>query len=210
MTQRMALILASVLTAFLLVLSGGVIARVSQGDVTTAAAAPVAAAPASTDTQASDTAAQVQAIIQEREAAYRDLIRQANERLQAAEQQAAAAPAAQPAAARSTAVQAKPADAASATPTYAISADAAVGIANGVVSGMAMVRGPELVLFDGHVAYEIVFKHGNVYVDANTGQVLFNGTKHGGNGGGQPAASTPASSGGEHEHESESEHGSDD
>jgi uncharacterized membrane protein YkoI len=210
MTQRMALILASVLTAFLLVLSGGVIARVSQGDVTTAAAAPVAATPASTDTQASDTAAQVQAIIQEREAAYRDLIRQANERLQAAEQQAAAAPAAQPAAARSTAVQAKPADAASATPTYAISADAAVGIANGVVSGMAMVRGPELVLFDGHVAYEIVFKHGNVYVDANTGQVLFNGTKHGGNGGGQPAASTPSSSGGEHEHESESEHGSND
>ena len=90
MTQRMALILASVLTAFLLVLSGGVIARVSQGDVKTAAAAPVAATPASTDTQASDTAAQVQAIIQEREAAYRDLIRQANERLQAAEQQAAA------------------------------------------------------------------------------------------------------------------------
>ncbi len=193
MTQRMAFILAVVVTAFLLVLSGGVIARVSQADVQTAAAVPVAPTPEPTAVTASEMAAQVQAIIQEREAAYRDLIRQANERLQAAAQPSVAA-----APARAPIVQVKQAVAAPAAPIVAVSPDAAAGIAAGVAGGnKTIVRGPELVLFNGVVAYEVVFKHGSVYVDANSGQVLLNSTIHR-SGGGQTTAST-APSGGEHD-----------
>jgi uncharacterized membrane protein YkoI len=34
---------------------------------------------------------------------------------------------------------------------------------------------PKLVNYNGKAAYEVVFQSGNVYVDANTGLVLFNG-----------------------------------
>ena len=60
----------------------------------------------------------------------------------------------------------------------------------------------EITRFEGQVAYEIGFTRGVVYVDANTGAVLYNGTQ--GHGGGkvtqpaQPPAQPPAS-GGEHE-----------
>jgi hypothetical protein len=71
-----------------------------------------------------------------------------------------------------------------------------------------MIRAPELVRFEGKVAYEIGFTRGVVYVDANTGAVLYNGAR-GGGGSGQPTpAQPPASGGGEHEddHEHEGEH----
>ncbi len=193
MTQRIALILAVVLTAFLLVVSGGVIARVSQGDVKTAVAAPIAAAPQTTDITASDMAAQYQAIIQDRETAYRDLIAQANARLLAAERPSAAAPAP----ARATVAPSQPAATTQTAPAVAISPDAALSVASTAApSGMPLVRGPELVLYNGVIAYEVVFKHGNIYVDANTGQILFNGTQHGR----QAPAPAPAG-GGEHEGE---------
>ena len=66
-----------------------------------------------------------------------------------------------------------------------------------------MIRTPELVRFEGKVAYEVGFTRGVVYVDATSGAVLFNGTQ--GKGGGGQAAAQPAPSGGEHEHESEHE-----
>jgi hypothetical protein len=192
MTQRIALIIAVVLTAFLLVVSGGVIARVSQGDVKAAVAAPAAAAPQTTNSATSDMAAQVQAIIQERETAYRDLIAQANARLLAAEQRSAAAPAP----ARATLASSQPKTTTQTAPVVAVSPDAALGIAYAAApSGMPLVRGPELVLYNGVVAYEVVFKHGSIYVDANSGQILFNGTKHG-----SRQASAPApKGGGEHD-----------
>lgn len=34
---------------------------------------------------------------------------------------------------------------------------------------------PELVDYNGTVAYEVKFQNGNIYVDATTGQILFNG-----------------------------------
>ena len=125
----------------------------------------------------------MEAIIQERETQYRALIQQANDRLQAAyEQQAAAQAAANQAAARAVTVNTRSAGAAaqaaqSTAPAVAVSADAAAAIASGVAyNNQAMVRAPELVLFQGQVAYEVVFKYGSIYVDANSGQVLFNGT----------------------------------
>lgn len=48
-------------------------------------------------------------------------------------------------------------------------------IATGAVPNAVLVRAPELVDFQGTVAYEVGLSQGNVYVDANTGKVLFNG-----------------------------------
>ena len=48
-------------------------------------------------------------------------------------------------------------------------------IATGAAPNTVLVRAPELVNFQGTIAYEVGLNQGNVYVDANTGKVLFNG-----------------------------------
>ncbi len=200
MTQKTALLLSVVLTAFVLVTGGGIVARVSQSAILPAAAA---AAPTVAPTAAptSDVTAQLQEIMQQREAQYRQLIDQANQRLADMNTQLAKAQAAQAAAARSAAsAPAASASAQAAAPQVALSADAARDIAIQAANFATMIRVPELVRFEGKVAYEVGFSRGAVYVDANTGAVLYNGTQVGGSGGGQPAAQPPAPSG---EHESE-------
>jgi uncharacterized membrane protein YkoI len=168
MTQRTALIISAVLTAFVLVLVGGVAARAVQPE--TAAAAPAAV---------SDPADTI-AILQQREAAYRKLIDQANARLQQAyQQQSLAGQVAQ--------TQTRSAAASAVAPTYAVSSNQAASIALGAVPGAKLTRAPELVLFQGKAAYEVVLDLGKVYVDANSGQVLYNGAA---------AATSPAPTGG--------------
>ncbi|HEY4721292.1 MAG TPA: PepSY domain-containing protein, partial [Anaerolineae bacterium] len=60
-----------------------------------------------------------------------------------------------------------------------------------------LMRGPELVLYNGVVVYEVLFGRGAFYIDANTGQVLSTGGS-----GAKPPSSKPAppppSGGGEH------------
>ena len=56
-----------------------------------------------------------------------------------------------------------------------LSADQAAQIALNAAPGATLTRAPELVSFQGTVAYEVVLNQGAVYVDANGGQVLFNG-----------------------------------
>ena len=188
MTQKTALVLSAVLTAFVLVLGGGIVARVSQ-PTAPAEAAPVASAPAAPAPAATiDVNAQVEQLLQQREAQYRQLIDEANQRLRQANQQLAASAAAAPAArsARAAALAAPAAQAAQ--PTASLSAEAARNIAIDASGGATMIREPELVLFEGKVAYEVGFTRGVVYVDANDGTVLFNGA-HGG--GGQPSGGTP-------------------
>jgi len=203
MTQRTALILSAVLTAFVLVLGGGLVARVSQ-PMAPAQAAPVASAPtAPAPTATIDVNAQVEQLLQQREAQYRQLIDAANQRLQQANQQlAASAPAARPARSAALAAPAAPA----AQPTASLSAEAARNIAIDASGGATMIREPELVLFEGKVAYEVGLTRGVVYVDANDGTVLFNGA-HGG--GGQPSGGTqtqPQPATGEHESDHEDSH----
>src|SRR5581483_4051927 len=67
-----------------------------------------------------------------------------------------------------------PAPAAPAAPDYPITPDMAAAIALNVVPGGQLTRPPELVDFQGTVAYEVMLAQGAVYVDANTGQVLYN------------------------------------
>lgn len=50
----------------------------------------------------------------------------------------------------------------------------ATTIALNVLPGASVVRTPELVDFQGTVAYEVVLDQGTIYVDATTGHVLNN------------------------------------
>lgn len=53
--------------------------------------------------------------------------------------------------------------------------DQAAQIALNAVPGARLTRTPELVNFQGAVAYEVVLDQGNVYIDANSGKLLLNG-----------------------------------
>ena len=64
--------------------------------------------------------------------------------------------------------------AAATTTPYPILADQAGAIANNV-TGEVMEKIPRLVNYNGQAAYEVVFSNGNVYVDAASGAILYNG-----------------------------------
>jgi uncharacterized membrane protein YkoI len=81
-------------------------------------------------------------------------------------------------------------------PAYAISADAASRLALSAAPGATLSRAPELVSFQGVVAYEVLLDRGAVYVDANSGQILYNG-----------AAIAVASGGGGEHHEGDEHEG---
>lgn len=128
MTQRTALIAAAALTAFVLVLVGGLAGR----------------------------------------------LRQAPPQAQAQEQ-------AQPQSWKQTQVQGDaPSD--QAAPSYGVSPGIAGTIALNVAPGATLARVPEAVSFQGTAAYEVQLDRGTVYVDANSGQVLYNGAAVSGHG----------------------------
>lgn len=116
MVQRNAMLMAAAVTAFVLVLAGGV------GSAMLAAAAPAPAGPATLPLVDAPAAP-----VQPAQAAYPVTAEQA----------------------RSAALQAAP--------------------------GTRVLGTPELVSFEGTPAYEVVLDQGKVYVDASTGQVLYNG-----------------------------------
>src|SRR5512141_483756 len=187
MNQKIAFLVSGVLTAFVLVIGGGLAGRLSQS---AAAPAPAAAAAQSAPAPSIDPASQVIAQLQDREVAYQQLIDQANQRLQQAyEQQKAMA--VQINKARSTVAAAAPRAsqpaapvAAAAQPTGpALSAESAQNIAIDASGGKWVTREPQLVLFENKVAYEIGFTSGAIYVDARSGAVLYNGAVHASNGG---------------------------
>jgi uncharacterized membrane protein YkoI len=181
MSQRHALMLAAALTAFVLVLIGGVAAGITQPWAANAAAPAASNTPDPT----------VQALLA-RDAQYRQLIEQANQRLQQAYAQPQQPAEQQPAAQQPAAPQ----------PSYPVSAEQAAGIAQQAAPGARLTRGAELVSFQGTVAYEVLFDLGAVYVDATSGAVVYNGAT--------VTASAPPFFGGEHEdhdnHESHDNH----
>ncbi len=106
---------------------------------------------------------------QQREEQYNQLIQQANQQLEQANAQLEAL--------QSQVEQLKQEEVAPAQPEAAVSADQAAEIARLVAGkGRITVATPELVSFEGKTAYEVVFNQGSVYVDAQSGSVLFNGT----------------------------------
>ncbi|PJF47245.1 MAG: hypothetical protein CUN48_09675 [Candidatus Thermofonsia Clade 3 bacterium] len=189
--QRTALVIAGGITAFTLVglgaLAGQFSNATSQATPTPAVAtppptvAPVVNAPAEQSVQTGADSA-----LSAREAQYQALIEEANRRIEEAnrrlaqmEQQLAEAQAAPPAAVNimaETQPQAAPAaPSQSAAPGVAISAQRALEIAQASALGAVAQRLPELVNFQGTIAYEVAFNTGMVYVDANSGAVLYNG-----------------------------------
>jgi len=147
MKQRTAFAVAAGLTAFVLVVVGGVAGAVSSAN---------AASPAPTVDPA------LQAQIQQREDAYRSLIQQANDQLQQAYQQLDQ-------------LQGQPQPAQSSTTTYPVSPDLAASLALRLAPGSKLTSWPTLVDFQGTAAYEIVLDRGTVYIDATTGRLLYNG-----------------------------------
>ncbi|MFN8505767.1 peptidase [Kouleothrix sp.] len=192
MSQRITLIISAAITVFSLVVIGGVVARVAtqraaQADIAT----PTASPPAPT----ADPQAALAAQFAEREAAYQQRLAEANARIQQSNEQLsqayqklqqmaaelnqayvqeqqlanrlAAAPAKAPAAA--------PQPTTPPAPQYALAAGQAADIALAAAPGGQLARAPELVDFEGTIAYEVVLDIGTIYVDANSGQVLYNG-----------------------------------
>jgi hypothetical protein len=207
MNQKFAFLVAGILTAFLLVIGGGLAGRLTQSaTVPTPTTAAIEAAPVAQI----DPASQIIAQMQQREAAYQQLVDQANQRLQQAYDQQRAA-VAQINQTRSVAaaprVQQQPVAAAAPAQSAApmLSADTAINISIDASGGKRIIRNPELVMFEGHVAYETGFTNGAIYVDAYSGAVLYNGVtaRHASNGStvAQQPPSTPPGGDGEGEHD---------
>ncbi|GAB4114572.1 MAG: PepSY domain-containing protein [Roseiflexaceae bacterium] len=171
MNQRTMLAIAAGVTAFVLVIVGGLATRLSQNPT------PPVAEVAATDTALPTLDPATEQLIREREAAYQRALDEANAKLaeanariaqanQQAEQAVVAAPTALPVA---------PAAAADPAPTYAVSLIQARDLALSTVPGATLSRDPELVNYQGIPAYEVVLNSGTLYIDAQTAAVLFNG-----------------------------------
>lgn len=111
------------------------------------------------DADASGLSPEIRAQITAREAQYIELINQANAQLLQAQQGQA-----EPVVAEDSAASVFSPEQAAQT------ADAAAN------SGAIRMGDPELVNFEGTVAYEVPYDFGNIYVNATTGEVIFNGT----------------------------------
>lgn len=157
MSQRTTLGIAAAVTAFVLVLLGGLASQLSQAnDLTPTAAATGALAPPAAAAPILDPP--VAALIQEREAAYQTALAEANRRLEEANRQIAAA-------------NARLAEAAA--PGGAVSAEQAAQVAVSYRGG-GTVREVEQEDERGALVYEVKFTDGGkVYVDAATGQVVY-------------------------------------
>lgn len=154
--------LAWTVGAFTLVILGAVVGHAARLEF--AAAEPVAKA-----TATPLPGAPLEALLQEREQAYQQLIAEANARLEQAYQQIEEL-SAQLATSSSSTANAPPS-----APSVALSPARAIWIAMNAAPGSALIKEPELVLFQGVLAYEVVLDQGTLYIDANTGQILYNG-----------------------------------
>jgi hypothetical protein len=207
MSQRSALILSAALTAFVLFIAGAVIGRFSRAEVATVEAAVTASPeaevssepPAAADLQ--ELTSQEAQMYLDREAAYRELVRQANERLQAAYAQ----------------LQTQAIAPAAATAPALIAPDLAASIALQAAPGAALLTPPVLTTFQNLPAYQVALTTGVVMIDAQSGKILFIGAPtinaNTGPGGGSLRARAddrPEAGQGEHieaEHEQENEGG---
>ncbi len=152
--------LAWTLGAFMLVILGAIAGEAARWGF------PSESSPAATGTPVPDP--QLEAMLQEREQAYRALIEEANARLEQAYRQIQEL-SAQLSASSSSASAGAPEISAALSPARAI------WIAMNMAPGSALMKEPELVVFQGALAYEVVLDQGTLYIDANTGQILYNG-----------------------------------
>lgn len=211
MTQKNALAMAAGITAFVLVLVGALVTYVTHINSSAAAGATTTG---NTAIQAQDTSAveqapadpsqSIQAVIDAREAAYKQQLAEAKTRLEEAnarlQQMYDLLKTVTPQAQQQAAPTQQPADPAQqpsqpSEPAYSISPRDAAIAALQLAPGASLVSVPDLVSFRGSVAYEVRLDTGTMYVDANSGQVLYNGAAAAP----APSGSAPASGNNEYE-----------
>jgi uncharacterized membrane protein YkoI len=169
MTQRTAFMIAASLTAFVLVIGGAVAGRIAQANEASAAQAVEA------ETSAEMNASPEAQVFMEREAAYQDLINEANERLNKIYAQTYGKVPDASVKQFNEHYQLIYAQDQSNASAYAFSLQQAATIALQAEPGAVLLKPPELVNFQGVVAYEVVLDLGIIYIDANTGEILYNG-----------------------------------
>jgi hypothetical protein len=225
MSQRTALLVATTLTVFLLVVMGGVALAVFQKTAFNVQGLQTSLQPqaivqdAQPATPSQTNAPAVQAQLDQREAQYRDLVQQANQKLeQAYKQQQDLTKQVQVAEAQKAKEQAAAKAPTNAQPKYPFTANQATDVALQAVPGAVLLHAPELVNFKNDPAYEVTLDRGVVYVSAVTGKILYNSAdvitvrnSGGGSGGAKPSVSAPpAPSKSEHEEDHKEDHKSED
>ena len=151
MKNKIALAVSVFVSVFIITIGIGVITKVSAQNNPQANSSPIVDATA----------------YAQREAAYQEIISQANQQLEMANQQIAAL-------ANEITPQSTTEPTPESTSIYLFSSEQASAIAQRI-AGVAPENSPELVSFSGTPAYEVVYGNGKIYVDANTGAVLYNG-----------------------------------
>jgi hypothetical protein len=195
MTLKIKLIITACLTAFLAVIVGAVINKVSAVQQTQTAAAIVETAVPAKELAPTEpiplptmTIASVVdlAVVQQREAAYQAQLAEANLRLAEASARLAEAQGQAKSVAQQynavvnsqvvapTAVPV-PTDAPGTTTTVYLPVDAVAAIGRALDADAVLQKAPELVLYESRAAYELVFDRGTVYIAADDGSVLGNG-----------------------------------
>lgn len=176
MKHRTALIVSAGVTAFVLVVMGAVAGLAASGARAQEPTPQVTLDPA------------IEAQLQAREADYQAKLAEANARLQDAYTKI-----------EELQTQLPPPETES--QVYPISPDLAVGLVLNEYPGAKLLRWPELVDFQGIVAYEIVLDKGKVYLGATNGAILWTGVN-------SQVNTSSGFGGGEHE-EHEREHDDD-
>lgn len=159
MNQRMMLIIAAALTAFILVMSSGLITYMAQ-TANQNVAVPVT--PTELGTSLDPT---IESLVKEREQAYQQTIDEANRRLAQANQQLEQAK-------QEIAQQAASSNTSTAASSSSLSAKQAQTIALNLAPGAKVTKTPELVSYQGTAAYEVILDRGAMYVDAQSGAIL--------------------------------------
>lgn len=198
--NKTAFVISIVLTTFVLMAVGGIAYAVHAPQPTQAApvAAPATVDPAAADPAAGDPLAVDPAVLQawsEREAAYQQLIAEANARLEQAQQQLAAQ-------AQSTNPQVGNTNT---VPQTGVTPEQAAEIAANFL-GQTSVYSVEIVPINGENLYLVTFYSGDlVYVGLN-GQVVGSASLQAGGSGGRASSFSQANGGGEPGHD---DHGED-
>lgn len=155
MKQSKVLFVSIFLTAVVFVVVGSVTA--------------VALAKGSTASQSQSDAQANAQVYQQREAQYNQLIQQANQQLDKANAELQAL--------QNKVNQLEQASPSQSTSQPAITPDQADQIARQAAGiGQGPLKPPDLVSYQGKAAYEVLFTKGTIYVDAQSGEVLYNGT----------------------------------
>lgn len=171
MNQRLALVIAAAVTAFILVVVGALSVYLSAATSQTASALPASAATATSAPAVAALDPTVEALLREREAAYQAALAEANARLEAANAQIASANQQLAGATQARAAGNTAPLVASATGA-AISEQQAIALAQRYYGGQVVAIERETE--HGALVYDVKFSdRSSVYVDAATGQVVY-------------------------------------